>query len=389
MLEKLIAGVFGLLFKLIWQMSKSLMLRPTAVMMLALVGMVACSGDSGVGRKSYDVSSGSPYGGTSKPVRVKIGSAYSIKGETYQPRFEPSYGETGMASWYGPGFHGRQTASGEKYDQYQHTAAHRTLPLPSIVRVTRVDTGESIKVRVNDRGPFHGNRIIDLSKAAANDLRMIGSGTAQVKVEYLHDDTMNYIADLGLEAPAEMRFASGNKWQTKGTNALNMIKETPVSTASLSQPKFAATPVKVANNVEKIAARKLTPINKPLLNQSPFKLAWAKPVEQMQNVERIAAQPQKDELDLDSLISGKLSAAKPQNNSQFRVQTAAFSNLVNAQQHAKTLQPIAKPLISEVDKDGSTLYRVSLSPVESYEVAMAMLKKTKAMGYRDARLMVE
>jgi rare lipoprotein A len=395
MLEKLIAAVFGLLFKLIWRAAKGLMLRPLAVMMLATVGMVACSGDNG--RNSYDVSSGSPYGGTSKPTRVKIGSSYSIKGETYSPRFEPAYSETGMASWYGPGFHGRQTASGEKYDQYQHTAAHRTLPLPSIVRVTRVDTGESIKVRVNDRGPFHGNRIIDLSKAAANDLRMIGSGTARVKVEYLHDETMGYIADLGLEAPAEMRLASGSKWQAKGTNTMNMIKETPVRNLAWQKSNLAVSQVKTANNqtLEKITAAELAPINKPNYTKPAFKLAWAKPVSELGGVEKIKAVSSNNtnnsdnDLDLDSLISGAISKPQQQATSQFRVQTAAFSNLANAKQHAKTLQPIAKPLISEIDKDGTTLYRVSLSPVGNYEVAMAMLKKTKAMGYRDARLMVE
>lgn len=95
------------------------------------------------------------------------------------------YDETGTASWYGRRFHGRRTSSGEPFDMYAVTAAHRTLPLPSYVSVTNLDTGRTIIVRVNDRGPFHdpGERIIDLSYAAAVKLGMAGSGTARVRVQ--------------------------------------------------------------------------------------------------------------------------------------------------------------------------------------------------------------
>jgi peptidoglycan lytic transglycosylase len=91
--------------------------------------------------------------------------------------------ERGVASWYGPGFHAERTASGERYDMYQMTAAHRTLPLPTYVRVTHLANGRSVVVRVNDRGPFKSDRIIDLSYTAAARLGMLGSGTALVEVE--------------------------------------------------------------------------------------------------------------------------------------------------------------------------------------------------------------
>lgn len=93
--------------------------------------------------------------------------------------------QSGSASWYGPGFHGRKTASGERFNMYAYTAAHRYLPLGSRIRVTNVETGKSIVVKVNDRGPYHGNRILDLSKAAARSLGMIKSGTCNVKLERL------------------------------------------------------------------------------------------------------------------------------------------------------------------------------------------------------------
>lgn len=93
--------------------------------------------------------------------------------------------ETGVASWYGPGFHGKPTASGEPYDQNAMTAAHRTLPLGTRVRVTNLDNNRSVQVRVNDRGPFVDNRIIDVSYAAAQQLNMVGPGTARVRVEVI------------------------------------------------------------------------------------------------------------------------------------------------------------------------------------------------------------
>jgi rare lipoprotein A len=132
-------------------------------------------------------------------VGYKIGTPYKIKGIRYYPKYERYYDEAGIASWYGPGFHNKATANGERYDKYEMTAAHRTLPMPSIVRVTNLENGRSIVVRVNDRGPFHDNRIIDLSKAAAQKINMIGKGTARVRVEYLSDETRQFMVQRGKE----------------------------------------------------------------------------------------------------------------------------------------------------------------------------------------------
>lgn len=110
-------------------------------------------------------------------------SPYEVLGTTYHVRSNASgYRERGTASWYGTKFHGRATSSGEPYDMYRMTAAHRSLPLPTWAEVTRLDTGERIVVRVNDRGPFHSERIIDLSWAAAVKLDMVDAGTAPVEV---------------------------------------------------------------------------------------------------------------------------------------------------------------------------------------------------------------
>lgn len=96
--------------------------------------------------------------------------------------------ETGIASWYGPDFHGKQTANGEIYDQNALTAAHRTLPFNTIVRVTNANNGKSVTVRINDRGPYVGNRVIDLSRAAAERIDMIGPGTARVRIQLISSE---------------------------------------------------------------------------------------------------------------------------------------------------------------------------------------------------------
>jgi rare lipoprotein A len=114
---------------------------------------------------------------------VKIGRPYEVDGVRYVPSDDRSYAATGVASWYGDKFHGRPTSSGELYDMEDLTAAHRTLPMPSFIKVTNSDNGKSVVLRVNDRGPFHSNRIIDVSRRAAEELGFISKGMARVKVE--------------------------------------------------------------------------------------------------------------------------------------------------------------------------------------------------------------
>ena len=119
----------------------------------------------------------------------KVGKPYQIAGKWYYPEEDYDYVETGTASWYGKDFHAKYTANGEIYDMNTLTAAHRTLPLPSIVRVTNLENGRSLVLRVNDRGPFAKNRIIDVSKRAAQLLGFQTQGTAQVKVEILEAES--------------------------------------------------------------------------------------------------------------------------------------------------------------------------------------------------------
>jgi len=153
----------------------------------------ACSG-SHVGRYYH------PPGGSYSKGKLpsgqgkhrKTGNPYTIAGKTYYP-LESSAGfdQTGIASWYGRDFHGKLTANGESYDMHALSAAHKTLPLPTLVRVTNLENRRSVVVRVNDRGPFVGNRIIDLSYAAARALGYAKQGTTHVRVQALGDSSVS------------------------------------------------------------------------------------------------------------------------------------------------------------------------------------------------------
>jgi len=135
----------------------------------------------------------------------RIGNTYSILGKSYSPKHQPNYNETGIASWYGDKFHGKPTASGELYDMNDITAAHKTLPLNSMVYVTNLETGKGLKVRVNDRGPFVDGRIIDLSRATAQALGLFSSGLAKVRVQYAGPADPMAAGSVALPSPMPVR----------------------------------------------------------------------------------------------------------------------------------------------------------------------------------------
>jgi len=127
-----------------------------------------------------------------KGGHVKTGKPYKVMGQWYYPLASAAnYDETGVASWYGKKFHGKATANGERYDMHAMSAAHKTLPMPTMVRVTNLDNGRSVVVRVNDRGPFVKSRIIDLSYAAARSLGYDKKGTAHVRVQALDGNNVS------------------------------------------------------------------------------------------------------------------------------------------------------------------------------------------------------
>ncbi len=142
--------------------------------------------------------------------RRQVGKPYKIRGKWYYPKEDLNYSRVGQASWYGPNFHGRLTANGEVYDQYALTGAHPTFPLPSYASVTNLANGRSIVVRINDRGPFHPGRIIDLSAKASKMLDYQKKGVARVKVKYLRQAPLHGLDHAMLLAS----FKSGNEEST-------------------------------------------------------------------------------------------------------------------------------------------------------------------------------
>jgi rare lipoprotein A len=193
--------------------------------------------------------------------RYLVGKPYQVAGKWYYPKEDRSYDKVGLASWYGSAFHGRQTANGEVYDQYTISAAHPTFPLPSYARVTNLENGSSVIVRVNDRGPYDRNRVIDLSNKSAELLDIKRKGTAKVRVQYVgrarmdgHD--MPYLmasyVPKGSRLPA---FNPGNAIATGVMVASNDKSFTPksVSDQSVVANQDSVT-VPAYQPVEKIAA---------------------------------------------------------------------------------------------------------------------------------------
>ncbi|MCB2055720.1 MAG: septal ring lytic transglycosylase RlpA family protein [Geminicoccaceae bacterium] len=197
-----------------------------AAMVFLLAGLQACGGG--------DHPSPPRSGPESAAVgHYKVGDPYRINGRWYHPSFDPAYDETGVASWYGDAFQGRPTANGEVFDKNRISAAHTTLPLPSIVEVVNLENGRRLQLRVNDRGPFVGDRLIDLSEAAARELGFRERGLARVRVRFLQ------LADATGTPPTPVMAVRATPGSRKSA------REKEVVTASLASPA-GVTPVAAA-----------------------------------------------------------------------------------------------------------------------------------------------
>lgn len=199
-----------------------------AAVMVACLPLANCVGTGKFARTvdpKYGVASNPRLVEDGQPVPkgggyYRVGKPYTVAGREYVPEHDPNYRAEGIASWYGDQFHGRMTANGEIFDKESISAAHTTLPIPSYARVTNLANRRSIIVRVNDRGPFHSNRIIDLSARAADMLGFRHNGIARVRVEYVGSASLQGSDDMLLAstlrtdgspapAPSNVRLASG------------------------------------------------------------------------------------------------------------------------------------------------------------------------------------
>ena len=182
----------------------------------------------------YGVSSSPRVVAMGEPVpkgggTYRVGKPYTVAGQVYVPEEDPGYRAEGMASWYGDDFHGRLTANGEVFDMASLTAAHPTLPIPSYARVTNLRNGKSLVVRVNDRGPYHGNRLIDVSNKAAELLDFKGNGVAKVRVEYVGRAPLEGSDDRQLMATLRTGVPAPTPSTVRVASARSFVPEIPSS----------------------------------------------------------------------------------------------------------------------------------------------------------------
>ncbi len=268
----------------------------------------------------------------------KVGQPYQIENVWYYPREQPDYDETGIASWYGPTFYGKKTANGEIYTGDMLTAAHKTLPMPVNVRVTNLDNGKSLVVRVNDRGPFSRGRIIDLSRRAAELLDIIQTGTARVRVTYMGRSNLNG----GAPPP-----------------------ETPPAIAS-------AVPAAPSGKVDSAA-----------LGILPG--AAVAPPAKVQGMPTPAPIP--SEMFANAQPTGQVTQVPVPPATRLYVQVGAFSKRETAQAMLNKLGGNLQ--ISPLQRGGQTLYRVRTGPLSSVKEADTALSRINGAGANDAHIVVD
>jgi len=317
-----------------------------------------------------------PYAG------VKVGKPYQVYGRWYSPSYEEKYDETGKASWYGPGFHGGKTASGERFDQNALTAAHRTLPLPSIVRVTNLDNGKSAIIKINDRGPFAHDRIIDLSRGAAAALGVIKTGTAKVRVQFLDQETRDYVQNLQKGTAYAMGSlkkvdpeAASEREEARVNPSLRA--EAPISETQIIEPPIPGGEVPFGKASMPLPAQAPVAVNA----QAASSLPWAK--QASASVSTLAAVGA-DEF---SVVEGNASAASPVSpGGRFLVQAGTFGVRENAYRFHERIAELGDSKIWEPDAAQKKFYRVMMGPYDTREDAKNMLSKLAAVGISDAKI---
>ncbi len=276
----------------------------------------------------------------SNPGVYRVGKPYQIKGLWYYPHEQPDYDETGIASWYGPTFYGKYTADGEIYDAEALTAAHPTLPMPVNVRVTNLDNGRSLILRVNDRGPFINGRVLDVTERAAKLLGFYDQGTAKVRVQFLGraDQPNGQPQPFGVDTPPSV------------VTAVAAAPESKIDTGSLAPPPGART---------------------------------APPPREKKAVRPAVAPPPPE----DDKPTGKVEEVKVPAVTHLYVQVGAFGNYQNAR---RLMLMLGDDLhIFPVHQGDTTLYRVRLGPFDAVAAADAALTRMLDAGCADARILVD
>lgn len=318
----------------------------------------------------------------------KVGNPYKIAGRKYYPEERFKFSEVGIASWYGPQFHGKQTANGEIFDKFELTAAHRTLQMPSIVRVTNLKNGRNIIVRVNDRGPFAHDRVIDLSERSAELLGFKNDGTTKVRIDVLEDYSKKVAA------------MARNSQSTRGFEvALNQNKTHLASNVHL-QPASIQTAQRITNgsyqpnnsdNTAVQVARASEAVERQMLNTiepaaSPFGQSVMPPskprFDPITTMEIPSNKPNPSAIQLAGLnpntsISAPSPLAKP---NSFFVQAGSFQNEQNALSFSKKLAQYGDSRVYKTTVNNQPTFRVKLGPYDSNLQASRTLEDIQASG---------
>lgn len=275
-----------------------------------------------------------PTGSAASGGYYKVGKPYQIKGIWYSPAEDYSYDETGIGSWYGPGFHQERTANGERFDQEDMTAAHKTLPMPCLVRVTNLESGRSIVVRINDRGPFKPGRIIDMSRRGAELLGFQGKGIAKVRVQILAEESR------AIAAAARAGQPTGGIQVAAGAAAPSAAPRRPVEVQAVSPP------VETANLPGATQEGRFLPA--PVVQQQP-------------------------------VTGGR----------QIFIQAGAFTVRDNADRLRTRLTGIGQTRIVAVRLGQAQFYRVRIGPIDSVERADIVLARVTESGLNGAHIIVD
>lgn len=273
-----------------------------------------------------------------KPNGVyKVGDPYQIGGTWYYPHEQPDYDETGVASWYGPGFYGRSTANGEIYQPGDLSAAHRTLPMPVNVRVINLENGRSMVLRVNDRGPFAKGRIIDVSETAAKALGFHEQGVTKVRVQYIG------VADIN------------------GKPASTTPEYVATAVASAPPARIESGSLDSVPGAKSEAPRHIAP--RVVAQTSPVLPPPPKP-------------------------TGQVSEVAVPTATHLYVQVGAFGNYENARRLMLSLATSGMK-VYPVQRGNQTIYRVRLGPFETEADAEAAMNRVFARGSKDAQIVVD
>ena len=327
----------------------------------------------------------------------KIGEPYKVGSVWYYPEENFTLVETGIASWYGPGFHADHTANGEVFDQNQLTAAHRTLQLPCLARVTNLENGNSVVVRINDRGPFLHGRIMDVSMRAAELLGFANKGTARVRLEVLEkesriladaakrgeDTTRLTMADIQEQA-ANRRAAQAAPAQPVAAAPVRMASaaksDSSVGSDEDSMPESLRTPTITVEELSTPAAKAAAPVAAHQAVSPPPQPVAHTYQQQPVQFQPVPSSPSSGGMAEGHLYKGKFMpdpvvSREPVHPTGIFVQAGSFAVFDNAEKLSRQLAKIAPTTIEPVTVNGRKLYRVKLGPISSVTEADGVLDK--------------